>query len=89
MQCPKCHKTDNIKWFLRYVPENEEDDQERYNTITILCLDCGHHQSYYLWDVLDSIFPEWSDLSGLGMLLSNDMMGFPQQLDLEGMQNED
>jgi len=62
MKCPKCGATENIKYFLRHQKENENDDSDLANAITMLCTECGYNQSYLLLDCLDDIFPDWSSL---------------------------
>lgn len=55
MECPKCGGQD-IKFFLRHQ-DTEEDTSDNANVITILCIGCGHNESYFLVDCLPSIFP--------------------------------
>lgn len=57
MKCPKCGTVENIKFFLRHQKENEEDESDLANAITILCTECGNNESYFLLDCLDDIFP--------------------------------
>lgn len=61
MKCPKCENTEEIKWFLRHQKLNEDDTGTNANVITVLCTVCGHNESKFLEDYLDTLFPEWDE----------------------------
>lgn len=61
MKCPNCGNSSDLKFFMRHQDREDDTDDNNANTITILCTECGHNESYFLIDCLDEIFPAWSD----------------------------
>lgn len=80
MKCPECGATENISFFLRHQAEDENDESNNANVITILCRNCGKNESYFLRDCLEDIFPSWKENDGadLAELFSAMYGGIPQ-----------
>lgn len=74
MKCPECGTTEDIKFFLRHQDEDENDDSDVANVITIICTKCGKNQSYFLKDCLSEIFPSWEETPNFNMDMIESML---------------
>lgn len=85
MFCPKCEKSEDIKFFIRHMKTSEDDESTIGNCLTILHADpeCGYNQSMMLDEVVEVVFRDWSELGKLEERMAeinNNAAGFGSML---------